>query len=82
MRVQGNSTGCFAVQFNYFTITVSVVASQGGYFFMLKTIIVTNKAKQIMYSKQSPPLKGVETAAAVSLQYYYILYFLKMQEIF
>ena len=35
---------------------------------MLKTIIVTNKAKQIMYSKQSPPLKGVETAAAVSLQ--------------
>ena len=59
-----------------------MVASQGGYFFMLKTIIVTNKAKQIMYSKQSPPLKGVETAAAVSLQYYYILYFLKMQEIF
>ena len=29
--------------------------SQGGYFFMLKTIIVTNKVKQIMYSTQTPP---------------------------
>ena len=31
------------------------MAVQGGYFFMHKTIIVTNKVKQIMYSTQTPP---------------------------
>ena len=31
------------------------IAVQGGYFFMHKTIIVTNKVKQIMYSTQTPP---------------------------
>ena len=47
--------------------------SQGGYFFMLKTIIVTNKVKQIMYSTQTPPFaKGAETAATVSLPKHYI----------
>jgi len=30
------------------------MAVQGGYFFMHKTIIVTNKVKQIMYSTQTP----------------------------
>ena len=31
------------------------MAVQGGYFFMHKTIIVTNKVKQTMYSTQTPP---------------------------
>lgn len=31
------------------------MAVQGGYFFMHKTIIVTNKVKKIMYSTQTPP---------------------------
>jgi hypothetical protein len=40
---------------------------------MLKTIIVTNKVKQIMYSTQTPPFaKGAETAATVSLPKHYI----------
>lgn|GEM_PF-1943073 len=48
---------------------------------MHKTIIVTNKVKQIMYSTQTPPLsyKGVETAAAVSLQSDYIKYIVYVQ---
>lgn len=33
------------------------MAVQGGYFFMHKTIIVTNKVKQIMYSTQTPPFR-------------------------
>ncbi len=41
---------------------------------MLKTIIVTNKVKQIMYSKLYTPFRwGAETAAAVPLRYYYII---------
>lgn len=61
--------GCFADDF--FNRLVTLL--QGGYFFMLKTIIITKKAKQIMYSKQSPPLiKGAKTAAAVSLHTNYI----------
>lgn len=40
---------------------------------MIKIIIVTNKVKQIMYSKHTHPLyKGAETAAAVPLLLKYI----------
>lgn len=40
---------------------------------MIKIIIVTNKVKQIMYSKHTHPLsKGAETAATVPLPYKYI----------
>ena len=40
------------------------MAVQGGYFFMHKTIIVTNKVKQIMYSTHPPFHKGSLATAA------------------
>lgn len=42
------------------------IAVQGGYFFMHKTIIVTNKVKQIMYSTQTPPFHKGSLATAAS----------------
>lgn len=47
---------------------------------MHKTIIVTNKVKQIMYSTQTPlSHKGAETAAAISLQSDYTKYIVYVQ---
>ena len=48
---------------------------------MHKTIIVTNKVKQIMYSTQTPlSYKGVETAAAISLRSYFNKYIVRFQD--
>ena len=50
---------CFAIHLDYFINNRLVLVLQGGYFFMIKTITVTKKAKQIMYSIISPPFRGV-----------------------
>ncbi len=42
--------GCFAFINGFLFSTALFLQKQGGYFFMVKTMIVTNKAKQMMYS--------------------------------
>ena len=49
-------------------INRSVSLLQGGYFFMTRTIIITNKAKEIMYSIISPPFTEVSKQPSPFLQ--------------